>query len=236
MTTHQKVLLLDAATSFYRVERFRISDLFGPVDLGLFLAGRYNSVNIGTGLLAGSIFPGSNRLIFSGFSPCWGGFYISSMGGAGLVFDNLGINMLSITGMARSPSIVCLNREHGDEIQLEIRAADVSAIWKQGRGGVYSMMDHALNLFDDRYNDDPRILATGPASFSTDFGAVCSVPIKNGKLSYVDTWAGRGGFGSKLLQEHNIAAIIYGGTFIEKDFPHSLENKQQKFVCVLGVR
>ena len=40
------------------------------------------------GLLAGSVFPGSNRLIFTGFSPCWGGFYISSMGGAGLVFDN----------------------------------------------------------------------------------------------------------------------------------------------------
>jgi glyceraldehyde-3-phosphate dehydrogenase (ferredoxin) len=30
--------------------------------------------------------------------------------------------------------------------------------------------------------------------------------------------AGRGGFGSKLLQEHGIAAIIYGGTYIDEDF------------------
>ena len=51
-----------------------------------------------------SIFPGSNRLIFTGFSPAWGGFYISSMGGAGLEFDNLGINMLSVVGRAPTPS------------------------------------------------------------------------------------------------------------------------------------
>jgi len=92
MQTHQKVLFLDAGTAFYRINRFAVGDpFFGPVDLGLHLSGKYNSLNIGAGLLAASIFPGSNRLVFTGFSPCWGGFYISSMGGAGLVFDNLGI-------------------------------------------------------------------------------------------------------------------------------------------------
>mgnify|MGYP001107556967 CR=1 FL=1 len=30
--------------------------------------------------------------------------------------------------------------------------------------------------------------------------------------------AGRGGMGSKMLQQHGIAAIIYGGTFIDEDF------------------
>ncbi|HEY6553178.1 MAG TPA: aldehyde ferredoxin oxidoreductase N-terminal domain-containing protein, partial [Vicinamibacteria bacterium] len=84
MDAHQKVLFVDAATGYYRVTRFPVGDFFGPVDLGLYLAGRHNSLNIGVGLLAGSIFPGSNRLIFTGFSPCWGGFFVSSMGGAGL--------------------------------------------------------------------------------------------------------------------------------------------------------
>ena len=218
MEVNQRVLFIDCGTGYYKLDRFKVGDFFGPVDLGLHLAGKNNSLNIGTGLLAGSIFPGSNRLIFNGFSPCWEGFYISSMGGAGLVFDNLGINMISLMGKAHGPSILYLNRTHGEEIQVELANIDIMRIWQDGRGGIYSLMDHVYTLFGDRYSTDPRILAVGPASLASDFGAVCSVPITHGKLSFVDTWAGRGGFGSKLLREHGIAAIIYGGTFIDEDF------------------
>lgn len=214
----QKVLFVDAATSYYRVNRYKLGDFFGPVDLGLHLAGKYQSLNIGIGLLAGSIFPGSNRLIFTGFSPCWGGFYISSMGGAGLVFEQLGINMLSLVGKAATPSILYLNRVHGEEIEVEVIPVALNEIWNNGRKGIYGLMDYTMDVCGGRYETDPRILATGPAAAVTDFGAVCSVPISKGKLSYVDTWAGRGGFGTKLLQEHGIAAIIYGGTFIDDDF------------------
>ncbi len=66
----QKVLFLDAQTGFYRVRRYPVGSFFGPVDLGLHLADRHRSLNIGVGLFAGSIFPGSNRLFFTGFSPC----------------------------------------------------------------------------------------------------------------------------------------------------------------------
>ncbi len=34
-----------------------------------------------------------------------------------------------------------------------------------------------------------------------------------GKITPIDCWAGRGGIGSVMLQEHNIAAIIYGGDY-----------------------
>jgi len=218
MEAYLRVLMVDAASSFYRINHYRLGNFFGPVDLGLFLSGRHNSLNVGAGLLAGSIFPGSNRLIFTGFSPSWGGFFISSMGGAGLTFDNLGINMMSIVGKAPSPSILYLNRIHGEEIQVEILPVDVRRIWQQGRGGVYGLMDYALEQFADRYENDPRILVVGPAAESTDIGAICSAPISKGKVTHVDTWAGRGGFGSKLLQQHSIAAVVYGGTFIDQDF------------------
>lgn len=79
----QKRSEFHAATGFYKIARYPLGDFFGPVDLGLHLAGKFNSLNFGVGLLAGSILPGSNRLIFSGFSTCWGGFYVSTMGGAG---------------------------------------------------------------------------------------------------------------------------------------------------------
>ena len=218
MDAHQKVLFVDAATGYYRISRFPVGDFFGPADLGLHLAGRYNSLNIGVGLLAGSIFPGSNRLIFTGFSPCWGGFFISSMGGAGLVFDNLGINMVSLIGRAPAPSLLYLNRTHGEEIDVRLIPLDLPRIWETGRGGIYALMDHAVEQCAGSYQTDPRVLAVGPAALATDFGAIGSVPISRGKLSHVDTWAGRGGLGSKMLQQHGIAAVIYGGTFADEDF------------------
>jgi glyceraldehyde-3-phosphate dehydrogenase (ferredoxin) len=213
-----KVLMLDASTGFSRMQRYRIGDFFGPVDLGIHLAFKHNALTIGAGLLAGSVFPGSNRLIFAGISPCWHGFFISSMGGAALVFDNLGINLLSVLGKARQPCILYLNRNHGEEIEVELVPVEPGAIWEKGRKGVYAVMDHALELFGDQYENDPRVLAVGPAASFTDFGAIGSAPVKKKRVSPVDTWAGRGGFGSKLFQEHGILGIIYGGTHIGEDF------------------
>jgi glyceraldehyde-3-phosphate dehydrogenase (ferredoxin) len=51
-----------------------VGAFYGPVDLGIHLAYKHNSLNVGAGLLAGSVFPGSNRLIFTGISPSWHGF------------------------------------------------------------------------------------------------------------------------------------------------------------------
>jgi glyceraldehyde-3-phosphate dehydrogenase (ferredoxin) len=218
MEIHQKVLFVDAATGYYRLGRYRLGDFFGPVDLGLHLSGKYNSLNIGTGLLAGSVFPGSNRLVFTAFSPCWGGFYVSSMGGAGLVFDNLGINMLSLVGRAAMPSVLVLNRTHGEEIEVAIEPVDVQSVWRRDRGGVYAMLDYVFDRYGERYETAPRILSTGPAAAATDFGAVASVPVSDGRLTVIDTWAGRGGMGSKMFRQHGIAAVIYGGTFVEEDF------------------
>jgi len=214
----QKVLLLDARTGFYRVRRYPVGRFFGPIDLGLHLSGETQSINIGVGLLAGSIFPGSNRLFVTGFSPCWRGFYVSSMGGAGLVFDNLGLNSVSIIGKCPVPSVLILNRSGGEEVEVELQPIDAPAVWKSGRGGAYAMLDHVYERHGKRYATDPRVLATGPAALSTDMGGIVSVPISQGRLSAVDTWAGRGGMGSKLLREHGIAAVIYGGTYVDEDF------------------
>lgn len=218
MNVHQRVLLVDPATGFYQSRKYDIGRYFGPVDLGIHLTSRLRSLNFGVGIFAGSIFPGSNRLVVTGFSPCWQGYYISSMGGAGLVFDNLGINMLSLTGKAPVPSVLYLNRTHGEDIDVEVVPFDVEAVWKSGRTGVYALTDRVYEMFGPRYRNDPRILATGPASLHTDMGGILSVPITNGKVSPVDTWAGRGGLGSAMLRDHGIAAIIYGGTTVDEDF------------------
>ena len=211
-----KVLKLDAASGFYKLERYPLGAFFGPVDLGLHLSGKYNSLNFGVGLLSGSIFPGSNRLVFTGFSPAWGGFYVSSMGGAGLTFDDLGLNLVSIRGKASSPSLLLLNREHGEEIEVELIPLPVQDIWQ--KDGVYSLLDHVFSTYSGRFEKAPRVLAVGPAAEYSDMGGICSLAVKSGKPSDIDTWAGRGGMGSKLLQQHGICAVIYGGTLIDEDF------------------
>ena len=214
----QRVLMVDAATGFYKTKRYGFDRYFGPVDLGIHLTEEYRTLNLGVGVFAGSIFPGSNRLVVTGFSPCWQGYYVSSMGGAGLVFDNLGVNMLSLVGKAPVPSVLYLNRSHGEEIEVEVVPIDAEGVWRSGRLGVYALTDEVYRRFGDRYEKDPRILATGPAALHTDFGGIMSVPISKGKISHVDTWAGRGGLGSALAGEHGIVAVIYGGTVVTEDF------------------
>ncbi|PKN78740.1 MAG: aldehyde ferredoxin oxidoreductase [Candidatus Cloacimonetes bacterium HGW-Cloacimonetes-1] len=211
-----RVLFVDVSTGYYKIERFPVGAFYGPVDLGLHLSGKYNSLNIGIGLLAGSIFPGSNRLVFTGFSPSWGGFYVSSMGGAGLIFDNLGISLLAIIGKSAYPSMLMLNRNHGEEIEVELKPVHTTEVWS--KNGIYSMMDHTYETYGHRYETSPRILAVGPAAKYSDIGSIVSAPIINKKITKVDTWAGRGGMGSKLFKQHGICSVIYGGTFIDEDF------------------
>ena len=59
MGNHLKVLFVAADSGFLSDQALPPSgDFFGPVDLGLHLSAKHNSLNIGSGLLAGSILPG----------------------------------------------------------------------------------------------------------------------------------------------------------------------------------
>lgn len=60
--------MVDAASGFYKVNRYNMGYFFVPVDLEIHLSHKHNSLNVGVGLLAGSIFPGSNRLIVNGIA------------------------------------------------------------------------------------------------------------------------------------------------------------------------
>ena len=218
MDAQQKVLFVGRRRpGIYRVAQYAVGDFFGPVDLGLHLAGRYDSLNIGVGLLAGSIFPGSNRLIFTGFSPCWGGFYISSMGGAGLVFDNLGVNMVSMVGPGAAPSVLVSepdarrgDRGRGRPVELPRSgpAADRRRL----------PMDDVDAQFGERYRPTRGSWPwTGGAGHRLRRDRE-SVPIAAASGHRRGHLGGPRRAGSKCLADHNIAAIIYGGTVADEDF------------------
>lgn len=52
MEAAQRVLFVDPSNGFYRMRKYLVGDYFGPVDLGLHLADRWRSLNIGAGLFA----------------------------------------------------------------------------------------------------------------------------------------------------------------------------------------
>ncbi|MBI5375461.1 MAG: aldehyde ferredoxin oxidoreductase [Candidatus Schekmanbacteria bacterium] len=215
-----RALHIDAATGYYRLVKFESGEVIGPVDYGFKVYQERNGLCIGGGLLAGSIIPGSNRLIFSGRSPHWEGFYVSTMGGAALVFDDLGINFIVIEGKCPQASILKLKRDRSEMIDIDIEPLPaLQEIWKSYKNlkGTLALQSYLYDRYLSHFSKSPRILVTGPAALHTNFGAICSSQITSDGISNAECWAGRGGFGSKLLREHNIAAIIFGGTYIDDD-------------------
>jgi len=79
-------------------------------------------------------------------------------------------------------------------------------------------MEGAMRLYVDRAAEDRRVLGVGRAAGEIDIGAVGAAPIQQGQVTFVATWTGRGGLGSRMFQEHGIVAIIYGGTVVDEDF------------------
>jgi len=209
----QTALYINAADKSFKTEELTDPEIIGPVDFG-FKQSKENAFTFGRGILADSLIPGTKRLIFSANSPLWGSFYISTMGGAGEIFKGLGINYVSIKGSCDNYSILKLKRVN-NEITAEFEYIDIEPIWKDydNKVGVYALQKFVFDNFSKEYQNC-RILVTGPASMKTNNGAIASAPIVNNEVTYVDCWAGRGGLGSKLVQEHKIVAIIYGGDFI----------------------
>lgn len=208
-----------------------VAEILGPVDYGWH---RYNlypdSFTFGEGLLAGSSIPGSRRLVVSAWSPQWDGFYVSSLGGAAYVFHGVGVNYIALRNRADTPSVLLLNHKNG-EIQCRIEPVDVDTLWvgyadPQGERltGFFALQQALFDRYAGEYQTDKvRILAVGPAARQTREGAIGSSPVRKGALTAVTDWAGRGGLGSRLLQYHNIAAIVFGGEWEDPDLRDSSE-------------
>ena len=239
MIINQKALYIDLSAKSSIIKDINDESVIGPIDFGFkqFESGKDDFISFGEGALAGSTIPGTKRLMFTSYSPLWNHFYISTMGGAAYVFHHLGINYVKISGAAEKYSVLEIKRDNG-KIIVDHFYIDVEKIWKgyKCETGGYALQKYVYDTIGKEFNSC-RILATGPASLKTNMGAIASAPIVNGEVTAVDCWAGRGGLGSKLLQKHKIAAVIYGGDFEEppnsplrdiEDINKIFENKYHK--------
>lgn len=218
MPRNYRALFVDASDKSHRLQSIDDPGIIGVIDFAWSLgdAGRTHTV-IGSGPIAGSFVPGSNRLVFCGHSPLWDSFFPSTMGGAGLPWEGLGANFLAIRGRARTPSVLHVLNVKG-VLSVEISPLDAEAVWKGYKDeiGVFALMQQVWDTHGAEYRS-ARVLAVGPAAARTRAGAICSAPVVHDQLTHVDTWAGRGGLGSRLFQTHNLCAVIYGGDFEDVD-------------------
>ena len=220
----QKVLYINASNSSIRIEDIKDPDIIGPLDFALKYANTEDKFFFGIGPLAGSIIPGSRRMIFCGISPLWDNFYISTMGGAAQIFYHLNINYVVIEGMCKEYSVLKLKYEN-EMLTASFAPVDVEKIWEDynGKIGFYALQDYVYEKYHSEYDNcldefgKLRILATGPAALKTNMGAIGSAYVTKEGPGHADTWAGRGGIGSKLVQKHKIVAIVYGGDYAKKE-------------------
>jgi len=176
------------------------------------------SMTFGGGLLAGSPLPGTRRMIFCGYSPQWEGFYVSALGGAMYIFHRVGINYVWLRGQSAQDVVLVINLKN-EEYSVRFEPVQPEAIWsgytdQTGRTwtGFYAMQRALFEKYKGEYKEDSlRILTVGPGARHTREGAIGSNQIKRGDISVIDDWAGRGGLGSRLLQHHHVAGIVFGG-------------------------
>ena len=227
----QRELRIDASTGEFDICPISDKRIIGPVDYGwVRFQEDPDSLCWGGGPLAGSRIPGTRRLVFTGYSPAWEGFYVSSLGGGAHISHRVGVDFACLRGSSPTDSVLILNHRHG-EIQVRLEPIDPDVIWSSYVGadgtrrmGFYALQQAVFDRYGGEYTDDwVRVFAVGPAARNTREGIIGSNYVKKGQITPVDDWAGRGGLGSRLLQSHGVAACIFGGDWEDPDLKDSQE-------------
>jgi glyceraldehyde-3-phosphate dehydrogenase (ferredoxin) len=208
----KRVLRVSASDGSHELTTVDDPEIIGPIDFAWKLGdGGHEHTTFGAGPIAGSFVPGANRLVVCGRSPIWDTFYPSTIGGAGLPWQAIGASFLQLSGRAAAPSLLIVARVRG-RLVAEVAPFDPHAAWRGHGGeiGLHALMRRAHEACRDRFTVG-RVLAVGPAAARVRSGAIGSAPLRRGELTSVDTWAGRGGLGSRLYQHHGICAVVFGG-------------------------
>ena len=118
MALHQKVLLVDASTGFYKLVRYPLDDFFGPVDLGLHLS-----------RLGALPYRGRGGLLIRSIEAAG----LTGRGGAGFPTAR----KLAAVGSGQGRKVVVANAAEAEELDaLDARVAKVVAAVRERRYGI----------------------------------------------------------------------------------------------------
>ncbi|RLE47899.1 MAG: glyceraldehyde-3-phosphate:ferredoxin oxidoreductase, partial [Candidatus Methanomethylicota archaeon] len=227
-------MFVDVGRREFWVEEFDRGDLFGPVDWGLYCHlerfrsfevpvddGR-NALCFGMGKLAWSELSGTRRMVFTFRSPLWGGFFLSTMGGACYVFRRVGVDFVAVVGKSDVP-LVLMFKGKGDggvEVRFEEVAFDkLVSVFKGFRGfvGFPAFARFIAEEFCGWFGSSPfSIAAVGPAAVFTNLGAIAVYASKSAVLDGAPiSFAARGAPGSAMYRAHGVVGLVFGGDYVK---------------------
>lgn len=235
MSLKSRALIINVSKNQIRTEEFESDEIIGPISWGLHchlekyrsyehpIYDEHNVLCFGAGKLALSEIYGTRRLMFTFRSPLWGGFFLSSMGGAAYVFRHLGVDFAVIEGKAKEPVTVLLKSEINGEIKARFESLSEEKLLEFYKGykglyGAFALAQYIADNYAEWYGKAPlRILTVGPASMYTSNGAIVSYASRDTRLQGkpVD-FSARGGPGSVMYRAHKVVAIVFGGNYIRK--------------------
>ena len=189
-------LTVDCGSGESRRESLHDPQILGPIDASLDEPEQDRGILLGLGALHSGSLPGTHRLVVCGPSSLWGGFYVSTMGSAGLPLAELGIDLIRLRGRAERPSVLRVAAEG-----VRVEPVDAGRLWAEG--GVAGVLGMAAGLSQ---HDGAWALAVGPAAAVSRFAAIGSAPAS--RPDRIASWAGRGGLGSELCSRHGLVAVL----------------------------
>ncbi len=235
MTLSYRVLFIDVSNKSWRIREFSVpNEVLGPVDLGVKLHLEHyeswkrdvldpsNVVVMGGGIFMGSRMFGVHRLVTVFRSPESKVLHVSTMGGAAYKFCKCGAHAVVIEGKASRPTIILIKGGKEGVESIEFHEVYEDQLWDvytyySGYRGAYALIKWVADKFRNFIEaTSPRIVAVGPASLRTVYGALVSVDIdpKTGRfIEGSEDFAARGSPGTVLARAHNVVAIAAGGSW-----------------------
>lgn len=227
-----RAVLIDVGKGEFWIEEIDREDVFGPIDWGLYchlerfksysapIDDGSNALCFGMGKLAWSELSGTRRMVLTFRSPLWGGFFLSSMGGASYIFRHVGVDFITIVGKSPEPAVLLLKglRNGKVEVRFELISLDnLISIFNglEGRIGFPSLAYFVARQFGRWYEGSPfAVAAVGPAALNTNLGAVAAFAFKGGRADGPASFSARGAPGSAMFKAHKVVAVAFGGNYI----------------------
>ncbi len=239
-----RALFIDVGKREHRVEEYDVSEVSGPLELGVYLHRDVfrtynkpiyhpdNAVIIGRGLFSGTGLYGANRFTAVFRSPITRGLHAASMGGAAYQF-RVNADAMVIYGRSTRPLVLKVwDSGDGEPVVEYIEVDDVDEIWRGygGLRGIYALQQWLTEHLGEIYTEmNGRSILTGPAAKYTSIGALASITLVRGRIDWgSEEYAARGGPGSVLFRAHGVVAIGYGGKYdVRRSRPPELSDPRK---------
>ncbi|MFH1072701.1 MAG: aldehyde ferredoxin oxidoreductase N-terminal domain-containing protein [Nanoarchaeota archaeon] len=246
---HKRILQINAASCRHEVVEKDDPDVVGILDyavrehlrektyaLSLFDEG--NAFLLGIGPLVQAQ-DSSRSLVCMTRSPTAHALSCTALSEAGLLLHGAGFDAVKITGRAKVLSILLIRNfdQYLEARLIPLERQQLFEIYDSLPGGVESFDSYLARTYGSAFNHrttaEFQLLCCGPAAFLTHMGSLHTATVSalsEGRIQFQNkSQTASGGFGSALVQGHNVCAVLFSGNVHERNIPRSARSAETAF-------